>query len=62
MPIPQGYLTAEEIAVEMRVPIYRVAKVAKDLNIPQVVYPEDNRRRYSPENVKRIKQALEAEG
>jgi len=61
VPIPPGYLAAEEIAVELNIPVYRVQKAAKALGLPQTVYPEDNRRRYSPEQVEKIKRALAVE-
>jgi hypothetical protein len=62
MPVPVGYKTAEEIAVEVGRSIYLVNQVAKELGLQKVVFPEDNRRRFSPENVQRLKEAIANRG
>ncbi len=62
MPVPAGYKTAEEIAVEVGRSIYLVNQVAKELGLQKIVFPEDNRRRFSPENVQRLKEAIANRG
>jgi hypothetical protein len=54
---PEGFKTAEEIAVELRAPISRVQSAVKTLNIMQVTFPSDQRRRYyRPEDVEKIRE------
>lgn len=62
MPVPEGYKTAEEIAVEASKSIHLINQIAKDLGLQKVIFPDDNRRRFSPESVKRIKDAIAARG
>jgi len=58
--IPEGFKTMEEIAAETGAPYYKVQKAVKELSLAQTVFPEDKRRRYSPENVQKIKQWLQS--
>ena len=62
MPVPEGYKTAEDIAVAVGRPIYLINQIAKELGLQKTVFPGDNRRRFSPENVKRLKEAIAARG
>lgn len=58
MAVPEGFKTAEEIAVDVGKSVYLISQIAKDLGLQKVIFPDDNRRRFSPENVKAIKDAV----
>lgn len=59
MPAPAGYETPEQIAVELNVPVSRIKRIAAELNIPLVGYPDDLRK-YTPEDAQRIKDRIRA--
>ncbi len=54
------YKTAEDIAVEVGMSAAWVNQVGKELGLQRVILAGDNRRRYSPEDVKRIKERAAA--
>lgn len=58
----EGFKTAEEIAVDVGMSASWVNNVGKDLGLQRVILPGDNRRRYSPEDVKRIKERAAKRG
>ncbi len=61
MPVPAGYKTVEQIAVELDQTLNRIQTAVRELNLPQTVFPEDRRRRYySPEDIEKIKQWVSA--
>ena len=61
MPVPAGYKTVEQIAVELDQTLNRIQTAVRELNLPQAVFPEDRRRRYySPEDIEKIKQWVSA--
>lgn len=57
--IPEGWETAEEIAVETDRSVPTIVDIARDENIPSTNFPGHRRRRFSPENVARIKAIIE---
>lgn len=56
MAVPEGYKTAEQIAVEFDKPINRIRRAIRELDIVQQVFPRDRRRYYRPEDVERIRE------
>jgi hypothetical protein len=58
----EGYKTAEDIAVEIGMSAAWVNNVGKELGMQRVVLPGDNRRRYSPQDVERIKERAAKRG
>jgi hypothetical protein len=60
MPIPEGFKTVEQIAVELNQTLNRVHTAIRELGIVQQVFPDDRRRRYySPQDIQRIKKWIE---
>lgn len=54
--VPQGYLTVEEVAVAIDRSGSFVNSLARELRLQRVSFAGDNRKRFSPEDVERIKQ------
>ncbi len=57
-----GYKTAEEIAVELDITVKKVKELIKELQIPATIsYPtwHNNRQHFTPEDIARIRQALQ---
>jgi hypothetical protein len=61
MPIPEGYKTIEQIAVELNQTLNRIHTAIRELGIVQQVFPDDRRRRYySPTDIQRIKEWIKS--
>jgi len=61
MPIPEGYKTIEQIAVELNQTLNRIHTATRELGIVQQVFPDDRRRRYySPADIQRIKEWIKS--
>lgn len=60
VPSSAEYKTAEELAVEMDVSVWKVNQAAKELLLQRILLPGDSRRRFKPEDAQRIRERLAA--
>ena len=60
VPSSAEYKTAEELAVELDVSVWKVNRAAKELLLQRILLSGDSRRRFKPEDAERIRERLSA--